>query len=112
MDASVIESVLAGEDPSSTAPNDILRPTAYVKVIDARYKDQIEPVDEDEIPDETARRRHNEGDEGFPQIEGCRRRDVGWMKVPARRLVPVAYQKLMGNGWHVYYVRPPGMFDY
>lgn len=111
-DADVVASVLEREDPSSEAPSVVLRPKAFLYIINAKFKDVIKPGDPEEFPDDPeALRRYNEGDEGFPPIEGCRRHDVGWMKVPARELVPYAYEQLLENGWHLRYVRPPGMYN-
>ena len=55
------------------------------------------------------RAKMNAGDEGYPDIEGCKRRDVGWYKQSARFLVPRAYHLLMNDGWYQAYRRPPAI---
>ncbi|KAK6392156.1 hypothetical protein LTR65_003928 [Meristemomyces frigidus] len=106
-DAEVVQSVLTGGEPGSRTPDDILRPKGFVNVIDLQFKEQPEQLGPEDISDDEERQEHNDGDEGYPPIEGCKREDVGWMKVAARMLVPGAYQLLMKNGWPVVYVRPP-----
>ena len=54
VDEEVMASILEGEDPASTAPRDIQRPRAFVKLLDDLYEEE-EVVGED--------------DEGFPPVE-------------------------------------------
>ncbi|KAF2432499.1 hypothetical protein EJ08DRAFT_647955 [Tothia fuscella] len=49
-------------------------------------------------------------DEGEEPIEGCRRHDVGWMKVAIENLNPGIYTAFRDPAaWYVEYVRPPGI---
>lgn len=66
----------------------------------------------EEEPDDKERAKINAGDEGFPPIDGCRRYDVGWMKVAARFLFPMNYVALSNEGWYDVYQRPPEMLIY
>jgi hypothetical protein len=111
-DTEVVQSVLNGDQPGSTGPSEIAHPTAFVKVIDAEWETEADQVTADQVPDDVLRERLNSGDEGYPPVLGCRREDVGWMKVAARNLIPRMYYGLMNGEWDMWYVRPPGIqFD-
>ena len=91
-----IKSVVTGEQPGSTDLHDILNPKAFVKVIDYQWSQH----DDDE-----------DDDDDHPPIDGCTRRDIGWMKVAAQILILRAYDVLSAQIWPAIYVRPPGMFE-
>lgn len=104
MDHEVIDSVLANDHPDIFDSD-----AAYVKLITDGPEDPPFQYTEDDIPDEVERSMLNAGDEGYPPIDGCRRRDIGWMKFSAPWLVPRAYRLLMNGGINTEYTRPPGI---
>lgn len=109
VDAEVIQSVLNGPDPKSGAPYINIDATAWVKILDAWYEEEVYQCDDEEIPDDVERARENSEQEGHEAIDGCRRWNVGWMKVAASNLVSRAYHCLNDGGWYAYYVRPPAV---
>ena len=96
-DAEPISSLLTGDEPGSRGSRISMNPRAFVKLIDVQFTREPEQLTGDDISD----------DEGFPPIDGCRREDVGWMKVAARILIPREYSILMDNDWPIAYLRPP-----
>ncbi len=46
-------------------------------------------------------------DDGYPELDGNWRFDVGWFKVYAYKSIPRIYALLTEVGWHDLYVRPP-----
>lgn len=108
-DAESIQSVIHGDAPGSTSGRDISNPRAFVKLIDHAWTDEIEQLDPDDFSDEEELRRLNAGDEGYPPIDGCRQKDVGWMKVATRKLITRACDLLRAGGWLTLYVRPPAI---
>ena len=100
VDQESLESVLRANDPSNQQP---------IYVITVRLDWLLPDLEnfywEDEGLDP------EEGDlldEGYPTIEGCKLKDVGWMKALPRKIV-ILYQSLHDNGWYTSYLRPPGV---
>ncbi|KAK3720652.1 hypothetical protein LTR37_003702 [Vermiconidia calcicola] len=108
-DAESINSVLTGDQPAERFLRSILHPTAFVKIIDGPWEAGVEQLGPEDFDNEEQMRKHNEGDEGYDPVEGCRKYEVGWMKVAACMVVTRAYQMMIDNGWHAYYVRPPAI---
>jgi hypothetical protein len=108
-DTESIHSVLNGDQPGTTNPSEIAHPTAFVKVVDAEWATEVEQLTASQVYDDELRERLNDGDEGYPPVLGCRREDVGWMKVAIRNLIPRMYWALMHGEWDMWYVRPPGV---
>ncbi|KAF2165149.1 hypothetical protein M409DRAFT_56035 [Zasmidium cellare ATCC 36951] len=76
-DQEVIDSVLNGDAPGSTSPQDRNHPTAFVKVLDDMFEEQPEQLTPDDESDDEEREKLNAGDEGYPDIEGCKRKRRG-----------------------------------
>lgn len=91
-DQEVIDAVLNGDRPDTTDPEEIVLPTAFVKVLD----DQFEAED-------------NLEDRGYEPVDGYKVENVSWMKVTATDLIPGIYIDLLRNNWLSVYIRPPGM---
>lgn len=106
-DEEVVDAVLAG----GSGEDERKKATAYVKLLDIQFKDQPRQFAAAMVPDDAQRAKLNAGDEGYPPVgtEGCRRYDVGWIKMSAICLMPRAYSVLMKDGWVGYYQRPPNM---
>ncbi|KAF7190961.1 hypothetical protein HII31_08120 [Pseudocercospora fuligena] len=107
-DQEVVDAVLSGEPPWTENPDDVFHPRAFVKIVDSLHEDHLRQDAEHET-DSEQRAKMNAGDEGYPDLEGCKRRDVGWYKQSARFLVPRAYHLLMNDGWYQAYRRPPAI---
>jgi hypothetical protein len=110
-DTETIDSVITGDPPKPpgtpvvkrTRPEQI----AFVKVVDSADEMEIEQLGPDDIDDPELLRKHNEGDEGYPPIDGSKRHDVGWMKAAACKLIPKTYHILTAHEWEDAYVRHP-----
>ncbi|KAF7190939.1 hypothetical protein HII31_08098 [Pseudocercospora fuligena] len=109
-DEEVVDAVLS-VDPQASNVQELLKPKAYVKILDYQFQEKPRQWSAEQIDDEQLRRELNAGDEGFPPIgvEACRRNDVGWMKVSAHVLMSRAYKVLLSDGWYNYYRRPPAV---
>ncbi|KAK3704507.1 hypothetical protein LTR37_013790 [Vermiconidia calcicola] len=108
-DAESINSVLTGDQPGERMLQSILHPTAFVKIIDGQWELGVEQWGPEDFDDREQMRKHNEGNEGYDPVEGCRKYEVGGMKVAACMVVTRAYQTMMDSSWHAYYVRPPAI---
>ncbi|KAK8043415.1 hypothetical protein PG993_005845 [Apiospora rasikravindrae] len=52
-------------------------------------------------------------EEEYPDMEGCKEEDVGWMKVQLTGLMPDMYADLRSpNLWDIQYIRPPDMPEF
>lgn len=114
----VLNSILEGEDPDSDSSEDVFRPQAFVKLLDDQYEDEDVVGEDDEgcraieVRSLTLRQVVTQGPRGTDNFfKGCKRRDVGWLKMPARYLIPRGYALLMNNGWPNTYIRPPKIVD-
>ncbi|KAF7190351.1 hypothetical protein HII31_08269 [Pseudocercospora fuligena] len=108
-DDEVINSVIEDESPGDEDYELVDRPRAFVKLLHRSFEETPHQFTPQQVPDAEERERMSAGDEGYPPIEGCKRRDVGWMKSSIKWLVPVTYAYMEGGGWDLLYTRPPKM---
>lgn len=102
VDQESLESVLRANDPSNQQP---ITPYVIIIRLDLSLPDleNFDWEDEGLDPEED-----DPLDKGYPPVESCKLKDVGWMKVLPRKIV-ILYQSLHDNGWYTSYLRPPGV---
>jgi hypothetical protein len=93
VDQEALESVLNVPDPNHSR-------TSFVRMVNGEWEPEV--LDEEELealggpPDE------------FEPLEGCTRRDVGWMKVPYDEAEFSGFVYMCNScDWDMFYSRPP-----
>ncbi len=77
----------------------------YIDIVDATWQSHAEYADPNPDPEDEE---FDQPDLSYEPIEGCREEDVGWMRLPAKRVGAQMYSVLVGHdAWYFYYERPP-----
>ncbi|KAK5677282.1 hypothetical protein LTS10_010471 [Elasticomyces elasticus] len=83
----------------------------FLNLIDAKWalpsRDELEELRREQEIEE--REVEDLCDEGYEAVEGCKMRDVGWMRVNIGSAMPGFYSQVLHGGWEFDYVRPPGI---
>ncbi|KAF2224013.1 hypothetical protein BDZ85DRAFT_260216 [Elsinoe ampelina] len=108
VDQEALDSVLEATPPPNSDPDD----EAHVIIIDRQWKrlfadGSYEPFSDDENAAQEDLSSKELADQGYPEVEGCTRDDVGWMNTWIGTLTVRTYTSLLKIGWDHVYERPP-----